>query len=88
MTADEILDRRRQAAESVAGLLSAAAIFIGLIGLAYRPVKLIPFAIVMSLVAAAIGGRHSRLHLAAVLVSSACIVLGITFAVITSNPLW
>ena len=47
--------------ETVAGFLAALSIFIALIGVAWHPLRLIGPAIVVSLVAAAMGGRHERL---------------------------
>ena len=74
--------------ETVAGFLATAAIFLSAVGLAYRPLRLVPFAILLALLAAAIGGRHARLATWAVYTCAACFVLGMVFAVITSHPLW
>ena len=79
---------RQSPADSVAGLLAAAAIFTSLIGLAYRPVRIVPFAVVVALVAAGMSSRHTRLAQAAVAISGACFVGGLILAVITSNPLF
>src|SRR5438270_3825753 len=43
------------ATQTLAGFLAAAGIFVSLAGVAYRPLRLIPFAIVLSLIAVAIG---------------------------------
>jgi hypothetical protein len=75
-------------AQTVAGLISAVSISVSLIGVAYRPLRLIPFAIVLALLATGIGGRHVRLATLAVAVGAVCFVLGLATAVITSNPLW
>jgi hypothetical protein len=75
-------------AQTLAGYLAAASIFVSLTGVAYRPLRLIPFAIVLALIATAIGGRHIRLATIAVGVGAVCIVVGLAVAVITSNPLW
>jgi hypothetical protein len=79
---------RARPAETVAGFLASAAIFVSLTGVAYRPLRLIPLAIVLALVATAIGGRHARLATIAVYLGAACFALGLAAAVITSNPLW
>lgn len=76
------------ATETLAGLLAAIAIFASAIGLAYRPLRLIPLAILLSLIAAAMGGRNARLATAATFIGAACFVLGLVFAVVTSHPLW
>ena len=59
-----------------------------LIGLAYRPVRVIPFAIVLALIATAMGGRHARLAAAAVFVGGLCFIVGLALAVITNNPIF
>jgi hypothetical protein len=79
---------RARPAETVAGFLAAAAIFVSLTGIAYRPLRLIPLAILLALVAVAIGGRHARLATYAVYVGAASFAVGMAAAVITSNPLW
>ena len=80
--------RQSRPAETVAGFLAAAAIFVSLAGVAYRPLRLIPFAILLSLIAAGIGGRAERLATYAVAISAACFAIGLAVAVITSHPLW
>jgi hypothetical protein len=79
---------RSGAAETLAGFLSATAIFVSLTGVAYRPLRLIPLAILLALIAAAIGGRHARLAAIAIYIGAACFAVGLAAAVITSNPLW
>jgi hypothetical protein len=74
--------------ETVAGLLSSLAIFTSLIALAWHPLRLIPVAIIVALIAAAMGGRHNRLAFVAVMISAACFFLGMTIAVVTSRALW
>jgi hypothetical protein len=76
------------ATETLAGFLAAAAIFVSAIGVAYRPLRLIPFAILLALISTAIGGRSARLATAATFIGAACFVLGMAFAVVTSHPLW
>ena len=79
---------RARPAETVAGLLSSAAIFVSLTGVAYRPLRLIPLAIVLALVAVGIGGRHARLAAVAVGIGALSFLIGMAAAVVTSNPLW
>lgn len=74
--------------ESLAGFLASAAIFVSAVGVAYRPLRLVPLAIVLALLAAAIGGRSARLAMIAASVGALCFVLGMAFAVVTSHPLW
>jgi hypothetical protein len=80
--------RRGGPAETVGGFLAAAAIFLSLVGVAYRPLRLIPFAILLSLIAVGIGGRSERLGTYAVAIGAACFAIGLAVAVITSHPLW
>jgi hypothetical protein len=77
-----------RAGEAVGGLLASLSIFASLIGIAYRPGRLIPFAILLGLLATAIGGRHSRLAAFALATGGACFVVGMAVAVITSNPIF
>jgi hypothetical protein len=74
--------------ETLAGYLAALSIFASAIGLAYRPLRLVPLAILLALIATAIGGRAARLAMFAVYAGAACFVLGLAFAVVTSHPLW
>jgi hypothetical protein len=74
--------------ETVAGFLASLAIFVSLISLAWHPLRLILPAVLVALVAAAIGGRHQRLAFAAVMIAAACFFLGMTIAVVTSRALW
>lgn len=80
--------RRDRPADAVAGLLAAAAIFVSLTGLAYRPVRLVPVAILLALVATGIGGRNARLAQLAVAVGAASFAVGMTLAVLTGHPLY
>lgn len=79
---------RPRTVETVAGLMATLAIFVAVIGIVHRPVRVIPAAIVVALVAALIGGRHSRLAAAAVGVATAAFVVGMVVASVTGRPLW
>lgn len=79
---------RGRPAETIAGLLSSVAIFVSLTGVAYRPLRLIPLAILLALIALTIGGRHERLAAWAVFIGAGCFFVGMAATVITSNPLW
>ena len=80
--------QRSGAAESIAGLLASLSIFASLIGLAYRPGRLIPAAILLALLATAIGGRSQRLAAFAIGVGAVCFVVGMAVAVITGHPIY
>ena len=79
---------RRAALDAVVGLLAAASIAASCVAIAYRPIRISPFAIVFALVASGIGGRHSRLAAAAVGIGGVCWLIGVIVAVITKNPLY
>jgi hypothetical protein len=79
---------RGRPSETVAGFLASAALFVALAGVAYRPLRLIPFAVLLALIAAGMGGRHARLAAFAVGVCTLCFAAGLAIAVATSNPLW
>jgi hypothetical protein len=79
---------RSSPAETIGGFLAAAAIFVSLTGIAYRPLRLIPLALVLALIATGIGGRATRLAAWAVAIGALSFALGMAAAVITSNPLW
>jgi hypothetical protein len=74
--------------ETVAGFLAALAIFFSLISLAWHPLRLILPAILIALIASAIGGRHQRLAFAAVMIAATCFFFGLVIAVVTSRGLW
>jgi hypothetical protein len=74
--------------ETIAGFLASIAIFAGLISLAWHPLRLVLFAMLLSLIAAAMGGRHQRLAFAAVMITAVCFFLGLTIAVVAGTPLW
>jgi hypothetical protein len=86
----EILDERtgRGSSETVAGFLSAAAIFMSLVGIAWHPLRLILPSLAVALIAAGMGAGKGRLQFAAVLICTACLFLGFTVAVVTSHALW
>jgi hypothetical protein len=75
-------------AETIASFLAAISIFASCIAVAYRPGRLIPFALLLALLAAAIGGRGSRLAAWAIAIGSVCFVVGMAVAVITDNPIF
>ena len=79
---------RWTAADTVAGLLATVSIFTSVLGLAYRPVRLIPVAILLAFIAARMSGRHPRLAGLAIAVAVICWTLGMTIAVVTENPLY
>ena len=83
-----VSEQRARPAETVAGFLSTGSIVLSLVAVAYRPVRLLPFAFVLALVAAGIGGRHERIAQVAVGVGALCFLVGMTVVVVTNHPLW
>ena len=79
---------RDRPSDGIAGFLASVALFASLIGLAYRPVRIIPFALLLALIATGMGGRHQRLATAALGVGAVCFVVGMALAVITNNPIF
>ena len=79
---------RWRAADTIAGLLATVSIFTSAFGLAYRPVRLIPFAILLALVAAGMSDRQRRLGGLAIAAAVICWTVGMTIAVVTENPLY
>jgi uncharacterized membrane protein YtjA (UPF0391 family) len=75
-------------AYTVAGFLAAMAIAAALIGLAWHPLRLILPALVLSLIAAAMGPKGNRLTQAAVATATVCFFLGLMISVITGRALW
>jgi hypothetical protein len=90
----------RSGLDTLAGLMSATAIFLGLLGatdfnlsiggthVEMRPVRIGVAAIVLALVAAGLGGRHQRLAAAAVAITGVCWVIGMIIAVVTQRPIF
>lgn len=83
-----IRSRPSDAREAVAGLMASAALFTSLFGIAYKPVRLIPVAVVLALIATRMTERHSRLAALAVGATIVCWTVGMTIAVVTERPLY
>jgi hypothetical protein len=79
---------RDRPSDAIAGLLASLALFASLLGVVYRPVRVIPFALAFALIASAMGGRHARLAATALIVGGVCFVVGMALAVITNNPVF
>jgi hypothetical protein len=75
-------------ADAIAGLLAALSVLGSAIGLAYRPARLIPFALLLAVIAVGMGGRNSRLAATALAIGGVCFVIGMAVAVITNNPVF
>jgi hypothetical protein len=74
--------------EVVAGLLAAAAMFIGFLELFYRPFRLAPAAVILLLIATVMSTRQQRLIGLAFAVVGICFVVGAALQVWTKHPLY
>ena len=86
--AETELEQPYRPRDAVGGVLIAASIALGAIGIAHLPVRLIPAAIVIGLVGAVMSPRFRQLGLWAAYAGMAWGVLGMTIAVITDRPLY
>ena len=77
-----------RSSDTVAGFLSAIAIFVSLVGLAWHPLRLIVPSLAVALIASGMGTGKGRLQFAAVLICALCLFFGFTIAVAFSKPLW
>jgi hypothetical protein len=85
---DPIAGTHRTGVDTVAGLLSAAALFFSLVALAYHPIPIAVASILLALIGAGMSSRHRTLGSAAVAVSALCFVGGVVVAVVTHHSLW
>ena len=72
----------------MAGLLAAAALFLGALELVYRPFRLAPVALILVLIATVMSRRQHKLIGIAVAVIGVCFVVGASLQVITHHPLY
>ena len=89
MSSYESSDTHRwSTADTVAGFLATLSILASSLGLIWRPVRVIPFAIVIALIAARMSARNERIAWYAVLAGVVCWTVGMTIAVVTESPLY
>jgi hypothetical protein len=80
--------RREPSSHIVAGFLAAAALFAGIVAIVYYPGRVGPGAILVALIAAAMGGFQSRLAASALAVATAGWFLGMIVAVLLERPIF
>lgn len=80
--------QRWSTADTISGFLSTLALAASAIGLVWKPVRVLPFAILAALVAARMSERNERIAYAAMIASVVCWTAGMTIAVLTENPLY
>ena len=91
MSADaarEEAGRRGASVDTIGGLLAMISIFASTLGLVWRPVRLLPFAVVLAFIAARMTDKHQRLVAVAIAAAVVCWTVGMTLAIVTENPLW
>jgi hypothetical protein len=81
-------DVREPASYTVAGYMAAAALFAGLLALIWYPGRIGPAAILVALVAAAMGGPKRRLAAFALAAATACWFVGMILAVVFGRPIF
>lgn len=83
-------ERRREPTPSqlAADFLATFALFAGLVGIVYRPGELATAAVLVAVVAAAIGGRDRWLVPFTVAVTGACWFVGMTLAILLERPVF
>jgi hypothetical protein len=81
-------EERQGSADTIAGFLATIALVAGLFSIVYRPARIGPAALVVALIAVAIGGRNERLAAWAVAAVTVGWVVGMIVAVLTENPLY
>lgn len=88
MSAYESDGSRNRTIDAVAGSLAAASIALSAVALAERPARLGPVAILLALFAARMSTRWERLSLIAMAAGMIGFTAGMSFAVLTGNPIF
>lgn len=89
MSAYDTTDPHRwSTADTLAGFLATLSMFASGLGLIWRPVRIVPFAVLVALIAARMSARNQKIALYAVLIGVVCWTVGMTIAVVTENPLY
>lgn len=85
------VDERREsysAAETAAGFLAALAVVAGVLSIFWYPGRLGVAALLVVLVAAAIGGSQRRLVGISLAIVTLCWFVGMVFSVVTDRPIF
>ena len=75
-------------AELVAAFVSVISIAGSALAIFWHPMRVIPFTVLLALIAVGMSPRGARLPLAAVVVGALCFIVGMTIAVTTNNPVY
>jgi hypothetical protein len=81
-------DVREPASHTVAGYMAAAALFAGVLAVIWYPGRLGPAAILIALIAAAMGGPQRRLAAIALAVATAGWFVGMVLAIAFERPIF
>jgi hypothetical protein len=79
---------RTPPSEAVAGLLAAIAIFVGGLELVYRPFRLAPAALILTLIATVMSREQPKVIPIAYAMIGVCFVVGATLQILTHHPLY
>jgi hypothetical protein len=79
---------RRPPSEAVAGLLASIAIFVGALELLYRPFRLAPAALILTLIATVMSREQPKLIPIAYAMIGICFIVGATLQILTHHPLY
>ena len=74
--------------DTVAGFLATLSLLASALGLIWRPVRIIPFAILLALIAARMSARNERIAYFAMIAAVVCWTVGMTIAVLAESPLY
>jgi hypothetical protein len=74
--------------EAVAGLLATIAIFVGGLELLYRPFRLAPAALILTLIATVMSREQPKLIPIAYAMIGVCFIVGATLQILTHHPLY
>lgn len=89
MSSYESADPHRwSTADTIAGFLATLSLFASALGLIWRPVRILPFAILLALIASRMSARNERIAFAAMIAGVVCWTAGMTIAVLTESPLY
>jgi hypothetical protein len=76
------------ASQYIAGFLATIAIFAAIVGIVYYPGRVASSAILVALIAAAIGGFQSRLAAFAVGIATLCWLAGMIVSIVFERPVF
>lgn len=74
--------------DTIAGFLATLSLLASALGLVWRPVRIIPFAILLALIAARMSARNERIAYVAMIAAVVCWTAGMTIAVLAESPLY